>query len=173
MTGSFLPLNRRASSLLNGNLDVEKRRVLLASEYVGLPGAPARMDPLDCKLDGIGRIKFDEVADPPFRNTEQFCDAPLRQHSALLEELVVLFLTKDDVKGNLIRTGVFVFMRFPPCSAHRRFEHAEKLHRIIHGDHVVHCPFVGGWRGKHPVYGEGGRACRPLYFRQTGIEDLP
>ena len=107
MAGPFTPLRGWASLHLQGNLEVEQRRILLTPEDIGFSWTTAGVRSKNRELDGIGGIELDKVADPFLWNIEQFCHGPFRQYLALLNELIILFFSEDDIERDLICPSVF------------------------------------------------------------------
>jgi len=107
MAGPSPSLSGWASLHLQGNLEVEEGRILLTPEDIGFSWTTAGVPSKNRELDGIGGIELDKVADPFFRNIEQFCHGPFSQHLALLNELIILFFSEDDIERDLICPSVF------------------------------------------------------------------
>ena len=107
MAGPSTSLRGWVSLHLQGNLEVEQRRVLLTPEDIGFSWTTAGVCPKNRELNGIGRIELDKIADPLFWNIEQSCHGFLRQHLALLDKLIILFFPEDDIERNLISPSVF------------------------------------------------------------------
>src|SRR5262249_54225669 len=61
----------RRGSGIDGNGQVEERRVLLGAEHVALAGAAARAVPADGELDGQGGLVLDEGGDSLARDSEE------------------------------------------------------------------------------------------------------
>src|SRR5690625_4212048 len=91
--------------------DVEQWRVHLAAHDVGFTRAAAGPLPPNGELDGPGRIEGDKGDDPIHVDAVNFGDSLCGEGPAVSHTPVYVFVSKDDVEGDVVRTRVFAANR--------------------------------------------------------------
>src|SRR5687767_2128028 len=90
----------------SGNLDLEQRPVLLASEHVPIAGAAAGAQAVDREFDRVGHVEFDEIGNALERDAHEAGKSGLREFAAGPRSAIILLVAENDVERDLVDAGV-------------------------------------------------------------------